>query len=160
MKNQGGYRLLMLNRSLPHRGRSPGAPGNTQNNTTQLFYCSPVLISRPWRDERRIMKNKPNLKTNIETKSKSEFCAEPKAKSRRAGSKAGNEPNTNRKLTTENRKSLHLFTRKMRTFAHKMKKMHAFCKYLKLTYLTPDISKPYMNIYPRIKLKKLYPSID
>jgi hypothetical protein len=69
-----------------------------------------------------------------------------------------NEPNSNRKSTTENRKSLQLFTRQMRTFAQKMQKMHAFCKSWNITHLTPYISKTYKTFHPDIRLKSgVYP---
>jgi hypothetical protein len=38
---------------------------------------------------------------------------------------------------------LQLYTRKMRTFHHNLQKMRAFCKFLKLTYLTPYTTKAY-----------------
>jgi hypothetical protein len=87
-----------------------------------------------------------------------------------------NEPNyntENRKSTTENRKSLQILLKKnlknssnlqqfvslslrksalfftfSQLFIRIYKQMHAFCKLLKITYLTPCTSKTYKTLHP------------
>jgi hypothetical protein len=114
--NIGAKRMSQIRRWRTYGGMN--LLGN-QKNPTQLFYCSPALLSRPWRGE-------PNYNTE------------------------------NRKSTTENRgsaelaevKSLHICTRQMRTFNQKCKKIRAFCKFLKLTHLTPYTTKTYITFSP------------
>ena len=43
-------------------------------------------------------------------------------------------------------KLLNIFIHLRWTFAHKSKKMRIFCKFLKTSYLTPCVSKAYINI--------------
>jgi phage portal protein BeeE len=101
------------------------------------------------------MQNKPNFKTSrIEYQ---ESCIE----------NMQNEPNFYIQATDQTRKQckfypklLQLFNRQMRTFAQQMKKIRNFCKFLKVTHLTPYISMAYINIYPDIPFTRgVYPQL-
>ena len=59
-------------------------------------------------------------------------------------------PRINRNSTIEIRKYLKLFNRPRPTFAKKLQKVHAFCKFLKQTHLSPAISTAYKTFYQEI----------
>ena len=81
--------------------------------------------------EPKKMKNKPNFTPNAPTKhAKDEY------------------------FTPIFHSHLHLFTRQMRTFRQKMRKIRVFCKYLKQTHLTPCTTKTYTNIHTKIHFKR------
>ncbi len=84
-----------------------------------------------------IMQNEPNFHGSRATGHESRFIK--------------NEPNSNRKSTTENRKSLNLFTHIRRTFHRNSQKMRTFLNFWTKTHLSPDISKAYKTFHPRIR---------
>jgi hypothetical protein len=68
-----------------------------------------------------------------------------------------NEPNFNYNFShilTHIMRLLQIFTRRRRNFAQKMQKIRAFCKFLKITYLTQDITKAYMNFYHKLPFNR------
>jgi hypothetical protein len=108
-----------------------------------LFPTELLGLCRQMRDKIN-MQNKPNLKLTAPWPISPNA---PRATSHDSRNMQ-NKPNYNRKSTTENRKSLQLFIRQMRSFPKKLQKMRSFCKFLKLTHLTPCKTKTYKAFSP------------
>jgi hypothetical protein len=122
---------------------------------------SPLHCRGDYKDTRyENMQNKPNFKLTLNP---TWFMGTPNAHIPAAphGSRATshesrfmkNEPNLNISATkiyldlaSWLRCLLQLFTSPRLTFAHKLKKMRAFCKFLKITYLTTCTTKTYITL--------------
>ena len=123
---------------------------DNQNNPIQLFYCSPVLISRPWRGEPNSTNDGNKLKAppkaaqlnNQSSIITNQWKGEPNFKSN-APTKHAKDTN----FTQISQSLLQLSIRQMPAFTQKCKKIRNFCKYLKTTHLTLYTTKTYIRFF-------------